>query len=197
MDLNLAGSSYSNMISHQERCIIITNESTIKNSKDDSLERPALYAFSATFREIRTFSKRLNGVISNDIFIISNKYGLIHQSQKINKYSQKIRNIKELQELDEKLLFSKALLEKAQNYQFIILVLPSFFINYLISLEWFKELKPEQIIIIISGKTLELKDKIPNRLMILQRKGMARIGINNQIQILNFISVFQKKEVIK
>jgi cytoplasmic iron level regulating protein YaaA (DUF328/UPF0246 family) len=197
MDLKLAESSCSNMISHQERCIIITNESTIKNSKDDSLERPALYMFSATFREIRTFSRKLNGVISNDIFIISNKYGLIHQSKKINKYSNKIKNIKELQELDEKLLLSKALLEKAQNYKYIILVLPSFFINYLISQEWFKELKPEQIIIIISGKTLELKDKIPNRLMILQRKGMARIGINNQIQILNFISVFLKKKIIK
>lgn len=149
--------------------------------------RPARLIFSGTFREVCLFSDKLQKIVPTDLFIISGRYGLLHENNEIIPYHTKLGTVKDLEELDRRTSFSEVMLQEAKKRRFIIILLPSQILEYLIQNNWFKQLRDEQGIILVAGSSLKsdiLKDVNAKFLI---KRGVARIGKENQNTILEIV----------
>lgn len=149
--------------------------------------RPAKLIFSGTFREVCLFSGRLRKIIPTDTFIISGRYGLIHENSEIIPYYTEIKTVRDLKKLDRRTSFSDLMLKEIEKRRFLIILLSSQILRYLIQNNWFKQLGSDLDIILVAGSSL--KSDIPEDINaeFLIRKGVARIGKENQNIILEIV----------
>lgn len=158
--------------------------------------RPARSIFSGTFREVCLFSDRLRKIVPTDLFIVSGRYGLLHENNEIIPYHTELKTVRDLKELDKKTSFSELMLQEAKKRRFIIILLPSQILEYLGQNDWFKQFRKEQEIIFVAGSSLksDILEDINAKFLI--KKGVARIGKENQNTILEIVkSKSQQLEV--
>ncbi len=149
--------------------------------------RPARYMFAGPFTEVRDFTEKLSESISTKLYIISGRYGLLKDDDRIIPYISNIQNIHDLQKLDERTKFSKKMAELAEKHDFLIISLPRFYLSYLLNIGWFDKIKLNIPISIVSGKEFYTSfSQYPN-IIHLSRKGVARLGEENRERILKII----------
>jgi len=149
--------------------------------------RPAKSMFAAMFAEVRTFADTLSELVKTDLYIISGRYGLIQETEEIIPYSSHIQTEQDLGTLDERTDFSNHMIDVANKYEFIILLLPKHYLLYLIKHGWFDRLNRESSVIIVSSIKLRSDFSHYNNVDVLERKGVARIGKVNRDKILEII----------
>ena len=80
------------------------------------------------------------------------------------------------------------MLDEAANKDLVIFLLPKNFILYLLKLDWFAKLSSKLPIIIVTSKKLEAHLADYSNVVILERKGVARIGAKNRHTILEIVN---------
>jgi hypothetical protein len=149
--------------------------------------RPARLMFSGSFTEVRIFSDILKKIIPTEIFILSGRYGLLHEDTEILPYTTELRSTKELEELDKRTSFSKSMLSSAKDKRFVIITLPTQILQYLKQIGWFKKLDDEQNVIIVAASSIKSTILEDVNAKFLLKRGVARIGKENQNTILKII----------
>lgn len=149
--------------------------------------RPAKLMFAGMFSEVREFKDCLSDIAQVSLYILSSRYGLLEEDELIIPYVSNITSSSELEALDERTRFSQKMLENTSESNIILLFLPSYFIRYLLSINWFSHLNPNSIILTVTSKHLiEPLSKYSN-IKVLERKGVARIGLNHRDEILSLL----------
>lgn len=150
--------------------------------------RPAKEMFySSAFVEISNFSQKLSTLLPSEIFFISGRYGLIHESELIIPYHFHIKDQKNVELIDEKTNLLNKMTLASEKASIIILLLPMHYIDYFMNNEWFDSIsKTKQIILVTSMDFNHLADTHQN-ITILPRKGVARIGKVNSNKIIEII----------
>lgn len=146
--------------------------------------RPARKMFTGMFTEVREFKEQLAEQACVSLHIISGRYGLLDENELIVPYVSNINDIEALKELDNRTCFSSKMAEYANKADIIIMLLPIHYINYLMSKNWFTIPSYMTKIIMVSSK--HFKDQfsdMPN-IIVLERKGVARIGATNKKMII-------------
>jgi len=151
------------------------------------LIRPARLMFAGMFSEVRTFADTISELVQTDLYIISGRYGMIQETEEIIPYSFHIQTEQDLGTLDELTDFSSRMVDAANKYEFIILLLPKHYLLYLLKYGFFDRLNRESSIIIVSSKKIQSDFSRYNNVDVLERKGVARIGNVNRDKILEII----------
>jgi len=151
--------------------------------------RPARIMYAGSFSEVRIFSEELSELLPTDLFIISGRYGIINQHDRIIPYHTEFKNSLDIKDLDKETSFSKLMLKIIENKRYVILLLPSLFIKYLQSTGWFMKLRKEQKLFIISGNKNGSNFITNSDSIFLPRKGVARIGESNRKIIIHNIKL--------
>jgi hypothetical protein len=149
--------------------------------------RPAKNMFGGRFSEVRTFAAQLSKNIPVEILIISGRYGLIDDSEEIIPYDHSIQNITQLKILDEKNKIFSRVKESLSDSTHLIILLPKFYIEYLIKKQFFETLPSKIVTIIVTSKGLQTQLNQYENVIIFERKGVARLRSQNCDQILSLI----------
>ena len=155
--------------------------------------RPTIDMFAGPFNEVRSFLVSINKLVFTKLYVISGRYGLLNENNKIIPYTTSIKNIKSLKKLDYNTNFRNNMLNVCKNKDIIILLLPKHFITYLLNINWFDFFKNNQFIFIVSSKNLK-SNFIENNYYYLERKGVTRIGNMNKEIILETIEKIMKEK---
>lgn len=148
--------------------------------------RPAKNMFAGMFVEVRDFNNCLSKSLKSSFYIISGRYGLLAEDECIIPYSSHIKDETDLVNLSRRTNFTQKMLENVQGSDVILIFLPSHFINYLLAVKWFKNLDSKSIII-VSSKQLKNQFLNASNITVLERKGVARIGLKNRKKIMEII----------
>jgi len=81
--------------------------------------------------------------------------------------------------------------DKVKDSYFIILLLPGYYLRYLIHIGWLSEIMGDHKLIIVTGNSLKLNILNNIKAMFLEKKGVARIGLKNQELIINSIKLYK------
>lgn len=149
--------------------------------------RPARSMFAGMFSEVRIFADTLSEFVQTNLYVISGRYGLIQETEEIIPYSFHIQTEQDLEILDEQTDFSNRMVDTANKYEFIVLLLPKHYLLYLLKRGWFDRLNNESSVIIVSSKKLRSDFLQYNNVDVLERKGVARMGKVNREKILEII----------
>lgn len=149
--------------------------------------RPAKYMFAGAFTEVRDFADKLSEIVSTKLYIISGRYGLLKDDERIIPYISNIQNIYDLEKLDERTKFTRKMAELAEKHDHIIISLSRFYLSYLLNIGWFDKIKPNISISIVSGKEFCTSFSQYPKIMHLPRRGVARLGEENRERILKII----------
>jgi hypothetical protein len=82
------------------------------------------------------------------------------------------------------------MLEKAKESDIILIFLPINYIRHLLSINWFKSLNPTSLVIIVTSKNFKETFSDSPNIKIFERKGVARIGSQNQDEIISIVNEF-------
>ena len=158
--------------------------------------RSARSMFAGMFSEVRIFTDTLSELVHTDLYIISGRYGLIQETEEIIPYSHHIQTEQELGTLDERTDFSNCMVDAANKYEFIVMLLPKHYFLYLLKRGWFDQLDKKSSIFIVSSKKLRSDFSNYNNVNILERKGVARMGKVNRNEILKFIKSQTESDIV-
>ncbi len=149
--------------------------------------RPARLMFAGMFGEIRIFYDILREILPTELYIVSGRYGLVKENQEIIPYSAHIETVEDLERLDNRTYFLKAMLDASSDKQFIIMCFPSHYFQSLIKEGWFEKIGTEHLFFIVAGSNIinELSEH-PN-IMLFEKRGVARMGKDNQAKIIDRI----------
>ena len=146
--------------------------------------RPAKFMFAGMFTEVRLFADELKKTTPSEIIIISGRYGKIHEHDEIIPYDFFIETKKHLKTVDQQFQLLKNLKADLEGITHLIIFLPKFYIEYFIENRWFDQIPQKTQIIIVSSKDVENNLSKKQQILVLKRKGVARIGKENWIKIL-------------
>ncbi len=149
--------------------------------------RPAKNMYAGMFFEVRDLVDSLNKISKVSLYIISGRYGLLEENDLIIPYSFSIKSESDLIQLDTKHSFVNKMKEKAIDADIVICLLPSYFIKYLLKVNWFEKLDSKKTVILVSSKNLEQSFVHSLNVKLLERKGVARIGKLNRNAILELV----------
>lgn len=138
--------------------------------------RPARSMFAGMFAEVRIFADIVSEFAQTDLYILSGRYGLIQENEEIIPYSHHIKTEKDLEILDQRTDFSNLMVDVANNHEIIILLLPKHYLMYLLKCGYFDRLDKNLSIFIVSSKKLLSAISDNSNVIVLDRKGVARIG---------------------
>jgi len=155
--------------------------------------RPAKNMFAGMFAEVRDFNEYLSESLKSSFYIISGRYGLLAENESIIPYSSHIKDETDLVNLSRRTDFTQKMLVNAKYSDVILIFLPSHFINYLLTVKWFDHFDSESIII-VSSKQLRNQFSNKSNITVLERKGVARIGVKNREIIMEIIKSLNRKE---
>jgi len=151
----------------------------------DEYLRPSILMFSGMFSEIRGFYEKIEDIVDVDLYVISGRYGLVKDDEKIIPYDAYVENKKGAQELDERTNFSKQILEIANDVDLSMFFMATRYIQHIIDQGLLKQIESE--IIVVSGKTIiDEIDDIEN-VTGLKKRGVARISWQNRNEILELL----------
>jgi cytoplasmic iron level regulating protein YaaA (DUF328/UPF0246 family) len=149
--------------------------------------RPARSMFAGMFSEVRIFADTLSEFVKTNLYVISGRYGLIQETEEIIPYSAHIQTEQDLGNLDKRTDFNNHMVDTANEFKFIILLLPKHYLLYLLKHGFFDRLNRESSIIIVTSKKLQSDFSQYNNVSVLERKGVARMGKVNRDKILEII----------
>ena len=164
----------------------LENENKYKDILHDFI-RPAKNMFGGRFSDVRTFASQLSKNITVEILIISGRYGLIDDSKEIIPYDHIIKNITQLKTLDEKNQIFSRVTDRLVDSTHLIILLPKFYIEYLIKKHFFETLPSKIITIIVTSKGLHDDLNRFENVIVFERRGVARLRSQNCEQILSLI----------
>jgi hypothetical protein len=162
------------------------NEEQYRNILNEFI-RPAKNMFGGRFSEVRTFAKQLSKKIPIEVVIVSGRYGLINDSKEIIPYCHSIQNITQLRIVDEKNEIFSKLIGIISDSTYLIILLPKFYIEYLIKTKFFDTISSKTKIIIVTSKGLQDELNRYENVIVLERKGVARLRSQNCDQIMELI----------
>lgn len=152
--------------------------------------RSAKNMYAGMFIEVRDLVDSLNKISKASLFVISGRYGLLEENDLIIPYSFSIKSESDLIQLDTKHSFVNKMNEKATDADIIMCFLPSYFIKFLLNVNWFKKLDSNKTVILVSSKNLEQSFVHSSNIKLLERKGVTRIGKQNRDAILELVKSF-------
>ncbi|MBP1908565.1 hypothetical protein [Methanolobus bombayensis] len=150
--------------------------------------RPAKTMFASMFFEVLNFKNELSNYEHTSLYIISGRYGLLKEDEIIVPYISNISNVGDVKLFDKRTKFCKKMFEEAKESDLILMFLPSYFINYLLSINWFSCLNTNTTVVLVTSKNFKNNFSDMPNVKILERKGVARIGIYNREEIISIIS---------
>lgn len=150
--------------------------------------RPAKAMFAGMFVEVRNFKDQLSESSEVSLNIISGRYGLLEENDSIVPYVSNIKLNSDVEKLDNRTAFSQKMIEKAINSDIVLIFLPASFVSYLVSIKWFGSLDTISRVVLVTCK--HFKDHFSHmyNVTILDRKGVARIGLVNREKIVSIIN---------
>lgn len=144
--------------------------------------------FAGQFSEVKIFRDNLDKIMPTSLFVISGRYGLLSENTSIIPYNRNIESVEELQKINSKTQFTQKIIDLSKNIDFIIFCIPSLFLEFFIAIGFFDLVTPQKGIIIVSTtKYSNVLSKNP-KIVLLHRRGVARIGKENQKKIIKIIS---------
>jgi hypothetical protein len=149
--------------------------------------RPARLMFAGMFGEIRIFHDILQEILPTELYIVSGRYGLVGADEEIIPYSAHIETVEDLERLNNKAHFSKAMLEASSDKQFIIMCYPSHYLQFLINEGWFEKIGTEHLFCIVAGSNIQSELSEHPNIMLFEKRGVARLGKDNQAKIIDRI----------
>lgn len=164
----------------------LENEIQYQNVLHDFL-RPAKYMFGGRFSEVRAFAAELSKSIPVEILIISGRYGLINDSTEIIPYDYSIQNITQLKKIDEDNHIFLSVKDHLSDSTHLIILLPKFYIEYLLKTHFFETLSSKIKIVIVTSRGLQTELHQFENVFVFERKGVARLRSQNCDQILSLI----------
>jgi len=164
----------------------LENEIQYRNVLHEFL-RPAKNMFGGRFSEVRAFAAELSKITPVEILIISGRYGLINDSTEIIPYDYSIQNNTQLKNIDENNQIFSKVKDCLSDSTHLIVLLPKFYIEYLIKTHFFETLSSKIKIIIVTSKGLQTQLNQYENVIIFERKGVARLRSQNCDQILSLI----------
>jgi hypothetical protein len=164
----------------------LENENKYRNILHEFI-RPAKNMFGGRFSEVRTFATQLSKIIPVKILIISGRYGLIDDSNEIIPYDHTIRNITQLKIMDEKNHIFSRVTDALSDSSLLIILLPKFYIEYLIKKKFFETYPSKIKTIIVTSKGFQNELNRYENVIVFERKGVARLRSQNCDQILSLI----------
>jgi hypothetical protein len=167
--------------------------------------RPSKYMFAGSFNEVRDFTDTLSTLISTNLYIISSRYGLLKEFDTIIPYSSSIQTLADLDFLNINTDFYNKMLVASQTSDIVILLVPREYILYFLKNSCFDELKHIPLIIIVSSKNLKSEVLCYDNVILLERRGVARIGKKNKkigsvemlVKSLSFSLIPQKQPIYR
>lgn len=171
---------------------IPSNDLAKESSYQSILEpfvRSAGDAFAGAFGEVKLFSERLGQQMRTDLYIISYRYGLVSENESVVPYESRLRTTRDYLELDKRSGFSARILERCQDYSHVLFFIPLSLGEYLASIGLLQELSRHHTVILASS--IKLKELLPRdtNIVILPRKGLARIGKKNQVELRKLLAI--------
>ena len=151
--------------------------------------RPASLMFAGQFLEVKRFAEELNSHISTDLFILSGRYGLIHSSVEIIPYYTYNESVDQIKQLDLMRHFSEKILQISTDYDVIIFLLTSGYLQYFSLNSLLEKLPINARIVVVGSKQLDISKD--NRIIFLSRKGVARIGKANYNKIIEIVGLME------
>lgn len=149
--------------------------------------RPARLMFAGMYGEIRIFHDILREILPTELYIVSGRYGLVKEDEEIIPYSAHIETVKDLERLNNRTYFLKAMLDGTSDKQFIIMCFPSHYFKFLINEGWFEKIGTEYLFFIVAGSNIKSElSEYPN-IMLFEKRGVARLGKDNQAKIIDRI----------
>jgi len=137
--------------------------------------RPSILMFSGMFSEIRGFYEKIEDIVDVDLYVISGRYGLVKDDEKIIPYDAYVENKKGAQELDERTNFSKQILEIANDVDLSMFFMATRYIQHIIDQGLLKQIESEMIV--VSGKTIiDEIDDIENVTGLKKRGWLGSVG---------------------
>ena len=149
--------------------------------------RPAKNMFGGRFSEVRVFAAQLSKSIPVEVLIVSGRYGLITDCAEIIPYDYSIQNITQLKNIDEKNQIFSKVKDRLTDSTYLIILLPKFYIEYLIKTQFFEKISSKMQIIIVTSKGLQNELLQFKNVIVFERKGVARLRSQNSDQILSLI----------
>ena len=150
--------------------------------------RPAKYMFAGMFFEVRDFAEKLSNIISTELYIISGRYGLLKDDEEIIPYLSHIQSINDLEKLYERTHFTHKMAELTEKHDFVIILFPKHYLSYLLKIGWFDKINQNISIIIVSSTEFNSSFSLYSNILLLPRKGVARLGEENRKKILETIN---------
>lgn len=161
------------------------NEIKYKEALEEYI-RPAKTMFAGSFSEVRDFNERLNRTMDSKLYILSTRYGLTSENEKIIPYETTPFNSNILDQMNKKHNILRKMTKLSVDADYLILLLPRSCIEYLISHRWHQDLPSYLKIVAVTSPRLE-KDFNSETTVILPRVGVARIGTKNREEILDIL----------
>lgn len=175
-------------------CNIPNDDFFRENEYQDILKdfiRPARLMFAGMFSEVRGFTDELLKEHPTDLYILSGRYGIIKDNQKIIPYHYHIDDKEKLKKLDIRTNFLKVIQNLLGEETIFIISLPQLYIDYFFENNFFKSLPQNVKIILVTLNINKIKlQKIPNAYF-LHRQGVARLGMGNREEIKKMIEQFE------
>ena len=145
--------------------------------------------FGGSFTEVKDFNNELKKTMDSELYILSTRYGILSANEPMIPYEPSKLSIEILKSIDLKNEFFKKINEIIQNADYLLLFLPRICVEYFNDKKFFNTFPSNLNIIIVTAKKFK-KEISNNRIKILTRPGVARIGkINRKIIIEKLESV--------
>ena len=146
--------------------------------------RPVKTMFAGSFSEARDFNERLNRTMDSKLFILSTRYGLISENHEIIPYETRQFTSIILDIMNKKHNTLKEMTKLSANADYILLLLPRSYLEYLIDNKWLQDLPSYVKIIAVTSPSLG-KDFNSKTTVVFPRVGVARIGKKNKELIID------------
>jgi len=146
--------------------------------------RPARLMFSGSFSEVRSFCEGLEEYGNVNLYILSERYGLINEKDNIIPYDYNLKNSVLIKNLDKKTAFSEKIKDISSKSDVLIVLLPKQILSYLIENEIFETNRNLKITVCSKSLGLSMADL---RFKVFCRPGVARIGIKNKEETIKLI----------
>jgi hypothetical protein len=144
--------------------------------------------FAGMFGEVRIFYNLLKEILPAELYIVSGRYGIIREDEEIIPYSAHIETIEDLERLNNRTHFLKAMLDAASDKRFIIMCFPSHYFQFMIKEGWFEKISMEHLFFIVTGANMKSELSVYPNIKLFEKRGVARIGKDYQEMIIDLIA---------
>lgn len=165
----------------------VAREAIYKEALNDFI-RPARLMNGGSFSEIRSFHSKPKQMHPANPYIISGRYGLTKGESKVVPHFAPISDIDKAEGLELCHKISKSMLEVSSTADFLTISLPSYFMKYLMQKGWFEKASNLSQMVVVCASSFRRVLKDYDRISILDRIGVAKLGKKNQVRIMEILS---------